>query len=350
MQNVRSALSALLILSTGFVIVLAATHPSKKPLGVTPVDLTQPEEERVAALRADIRTEGAQEAFASFARSVQSLTSKQQHPQAHLFGRALYEETGIDGFSVCDSQFSFGCFHEFIGLAIEEQGPDIIRELNEGCIAQGSGNLGCQHGIGHGVLAYAGYREKDLAEALYLCQGLKQSDPIGGCYGGVYMEYNLHTMKGSEARLRPYVYEERFKPCSESKDPEVVHACLYSQPQWWNQVVSAPDSEEGFEIMGRFCRESKKLFGVYQECFEGIGNITSAAANFVPERAIELCSTATQSTSELLWCLSVSANHLGTEVSHEAAVSVCRVFDEKSVEHETCLRWANNTFNIVNTH
>jgi hypothetical protein len=279
--------------SITFAIVLVATHPLRNPFGAAPVDLSQPEEDRVTDLRNRIRTEGAHEAFSSFAQSIQSLGSKEQHPQAHLFGRALYEEVGLAGFSVCDSQFSFGCFHEFIGLALEERGPNIIRDLNEGCIKQGSGNLGCQHGIGHGVLAYAGYREKDLDEALYLCQGLKQSDPIGGCYGGVYMEYNLHTMKGSEARLRPYVYEERFKPCSESKDPEVVHACLYWQPQWWNQVVSAPDSEEGFDIMGRFCRESKKLFGVYQECFEGIGNITSAAANFVPERAVELCSVAT---------------------------------------------------------
>jgi hypothetical protein len=314
----------------------------------TPVDVTQSDDERVAELRELIREDGPREASSSFARSIQSLGSKLQHPQAHLFGRALYEEVWLEGFAVCDAQFSFGCFHEFIGLAIEERGPDVIRTLNEGCIQQGSGNLGCQHGIGHGVLAYAGYRDKDLAEAMSLCRDLKQSDPIGGCYGGMYMEYNLHTMKGSDARSRPYTYSDRFKPCSETSDLEIRRSCLYWQPQWWNQATRVPDSEESFEMMGRFCREAKNLLSVDRECFRGIGNITSAAANFVPERAVELCTIATQNTDELFWCISIVANHLNTEASPEAARSVCTVFDEASAKHETCLRWANNTFNIVN--
>lgn len=349
MRNVRSILSALIILGIGGLVLMVSMHKNTSWfLREETVDLTQSEDDRVAELRSHIREDGPREAFSSFARAMQPLSSKQQHPQAHLFGRALYEETGLEGFSVCDSQFSFGCFHEFIGLAIEERGPEVIRSLNEGCIQQGSGNLGCQHGIGHGVLAYAGYREKDLAEAVNLCRDLKQSDPIGGCYGGMYMEYNLHTMKGEDARSRPYAYADRFKPCSETSNLELRRSCLYWQPQWWNQAMSAPDSDESFEVMGRFCREAKELLGVDEECFRGIGNITSAAANFVPERTIELCKVATQSTQELLWCMSIVANHLNTEASPAAAESVCMIFESMSIERDTCLRWANNTFNIVN--
>lgn len=301
---------------------------------------------RVTELRSLIRTEGASRAAKIFSDSIQRVSINTQHEEAHLFGRALYYEVGLDGFTACDSQFSFGCFHEFIGLAIAEKGPQVIAQLNEGCISQGSGNLGCQHGIGHGVVAFTGYSEKDLQEATRLCKTLRKGDPIGGCFGGMYMEYNLHTMQGSGGGSRPYTYENRFAPCAEAQEHDMRRACLYWQTQWWEQLLSTPGNIENFVTMGNFCREARDRFEVYQECFEGIGNVTSSASGFSVKKAQSLCKKAARTPTELLWCTSVAANHFGVQFSTSEGESMCSII-ENAEDKTTCMKWAQNRLNIV---
>lgn len=300
--------------------------------------------ERSREYTSEIQKLGARDAYLSFAKENNKRPHNKQHEYAHLFGEALYRTEGLSGFSVCDAQFAFGCYHEFIGQAIKENGTGVIASLNEGCRALRAGYLACQHGIGHGILAHVGYGEETLQEAIALCSALPDGDPIGGCYGGMFMEYNVHTMWGEDAAPRVSESGSPFEPCS-ALQSDVRTACLYWQVQWWNQMDMAPNSLEAFKKMGDLCRTARDKYGVYRECFEGVGNITSVASDFEVPRARELCGSAGATPQEYLWCISVSANHFGQDVSKEAGTRVCE--NLRGNDYATCIAWAENRFNIV---
>jgi hypothetical protein len=274
------------------------------------------------------------------------MSYQKQHEQAHLFGGALYSVLGLNGFEICDTKFSYGCYHEFIGRAIVDQDTDVIPKLNKGCIALRGGKLACQHGIGHGIVGYIGYAPQDLSEAVKLCNLLPDSDPIGGCYGGLFMEYNLRTMWGADARTREYNPTKPFEPCDSFSRADERRACIYWQVQWWDQVVAPRDeTKTAFKRMGDLCRESKRLYGVYEECFQGIGNITAFDATFDPLKAVELCSEAGVTAQERFWCIALAVNHIGGTVSAKEAQRACpHVAPQFRAE---CLRWSTNDFNII---
>ncbi|NBV77733.1 hypothetical protein EBR66_06235 [bacterium] len=299
---------------------------------------------RIEQLSVLIGRKGGLQAYQQFGDQVASIDFNARHQQAHLFGAALYATEGLAGFKVCDAQFSYGCYHEFIGRAIIDHGPSVISELNRGCLSTTS-HLTCQHGIGHGIAAYVGYEAKDLDKAIALCKTLPESDPIGGCYGGLFMEYNLRTMWGSDAQPRTYRKERPFEPCDTLKGIEERRACLYWQSQWWGQVLGTPSSEGIFKQQGDLCRRAKITYGVYRDCFEGIGNTSAPSAGFKSDRIFELCTHAGKTDEEVFWCAAVGANHLGLEVSVDEAQKVCARVAPKYQSH--CAKWATNSFNIV---
>src|SRR3989304_7210773 len=146
---------------------------------------------------------GAEQAYSNFKKTYQDTNPASQHAAAHIFGQVLYVNVGLSGATICDESFAFGCFHSFLANAIQAEGMGVIKNLNEQCIAKlKSQALGCQHGIGHGILASTGYEFANLANALEICDSLPANDPIGGCLGGVFMEYNLQTTLGVKGRTR----------------------------------------------------------------------------------------------------------------------------------------------------
>lgn len=223
-----------------------------------------------------IATHGAQEAYATFSETIQSEAFGLQHEKAHIFGGALYAQEGMQGLVVCDSQFDYGCFHEFLGKAIAENGIDSLPDLNDTCITILGDNAGyCQHGIGHGIQSYYGYKEKDLIDSLALCDALPENDPVGGCAGGVFMEYNLRTMLGDERVIRDDT--SMLAPC-DSLTGWQQKSCYFWQPQWWyEQFINEGDIsiEELFVELGRRCDivSDKDLRNF---CYQGIGNLMQA--------------------------------------------------------------------------
>src|SRR6185436_7584448 len=155
---------SLLCLALAFV----AVHAKPLALKHAPKDTTTPgasafsiEEEQY--WKEQIASEGGLSAYRDFSKIVANDPPSSQHRQAHEFGGLLYKVEGIAALSVCDLQFSMGCFHEFLGQAISDQGISVIDTLAHECskldqFTQG----GCFHGIGHGIQAWLGYESKDL--------------------------------------------------------------------------------------------------------------------------------------------------------------------------------------------
>jgi hypothetical protein len=283
--------------------------------------------------RERIKIIGAEKAYDAFAKSVDGLREEVQHDLVHVFGTALYEEEGIDGLPVCDSQFFYGCFHEFVALAVADRGTESAAELNQVCLNSFEGNelQSCQHGIGHGIQSIYGYTQKDLNFALNQCSELPQNNISGGgCYGGIFMEYNLRTMLSDDGRVRES--ENIFSPC-DSVEEKFREACTYWNPQWWRTgpLMYLNTTREAYEKMGDYCRdfiqsmdeselEQKKLRRV---CFGGIGGIAAPDAAFDTQYTAELCDAASESETESAICRANAAYRTIETPDVETALHVC---------------------------
>lgn len=279
---------------------------------------------------------GADSAHKEFLKKYEDRSPGVQHVLAHMFGALLYEKVELDGATVCDNSFAYGCYHEFLGTAIQMEGMDVIHMLNETCVLKlKSQALGCQHGMGHGILTTLGYDFKHLLDALYLCSTLKVQDSIGGCKGGVFMEYNLQTTLGDDGRVREIDANGLYFPCS-SLDEKLRMACYFWQPQWW-QVVIGDDSEDFQEIV-ELCEglinENEML-----QCFKGIGNNAVGVIGWDVEKMINVCSM-THIKRGSIFCRAEAASVFFAEPQYKhLALSLCDGL--KDEERELCITVSN---------
>ncbi|MEZ4200778.1 MAG: hypothetical protein R3B69_04360 [Candidatus Paceibacterota bacterium] len=83
----------------------------------------------VGAWREKIAKSSPVAAYKAFKAVNGEIEFNQQHNNAHLFGEALYRETGIPGVAICDSEFGFGCYHSFFGWALLSMVSVFLRNL-----------------------------------------------------------------------------------------------------------------------------------------------------------------------------------------------------------------------------
>jgi len=265
-----------------------------------------------------------------------------QHTNAHVFGEALFIGAGLNGVFACDTSFSFGCYHEFLGQAIQAHGIEIAYELNDVCansLDNRVATLACQHGVGHGVLSYFGYTTDSLNNSLDICTNLPHNDSIGGCYGGVFMEYNMHTMlaEGGVGGRQLMEKEGLHFPCN-IVNGGLAHVCYYWQPQWWLSVLYG-NSEEKFKLMGEYCNNLDTELLV-TTCLDGIGNIAPQSAGYSPEKTISLCKLATVNKQQELHCRATAADVFNVipNVSNLAS-DVCEGLEPE--DKNICLKYNN---------
>lgn len=189
-----------------------------------------------------------------------------QHISLHVFGEALYERNGVAGLAACDASYGFGCYHGFFGTAIASEGPEIIDDLDEACVAEyGEGGLGCQHGIGHGLGEY--YGPGRLYEQLTMCSKLRWKGTLFGCRGGVFMEYNFPTMiDDSQAtnNIRPFDVDHPYTPCDDT-DPIHAPSCYFELAAW---LLEAHEFDvASVDTLCSGISESTYL----KECYRGLG-------------------------------------------------------------------------------
>jgi len=295
-----------------------------------------------------IKKEGPAQAYKDFGAAVAILAPPQQHENAHVFGGALYSAIGLPGLSTCDSNYSFGCFHEFLGRAIASLGLSVVNQLNQDCVtALGPNSLSCQHGIGHGIEAALGYDFPALQKSLSLCESLPHNDPIGGCYGGALMEYNMQTMLGEQGKPRPLTSAGVQYPC-DSIDSAFQNACYFWQPQWWAQTLrrqGTTDLDEIYRTIGTYCAAAPAAD--QRSCYEGTGNNLPADANFDGDRARQLCIDVSSDPQDQLYCRALAADSLfvGGAGKKGDALAVCEGLTGSA--YSFCASYASNSSNIA---
>lgn len=183
----------------------------------------------------------------------------QSHLLNHEVGDWLYDRYGAEGLKYCKDYFLSSCYHGFIITAISRGGISKLDEVIQHCRKQGpTVAIQCKHAMGHGFLAWTGY--KNLPNALDLC-GLDYN-----CQDGVFME-NLWAVhdNGQPSPDRWLNDADPMYPCNavEVKD-KYRQACWSNQParlyQLWRGDVTA---------VGKIC-EQITVPSWQQTCFDGL--------------------------------------------------------------------------------
>jgi len=194
-----------------------------------------------------------EELYNDFIEEYQDIQPDTQHLLTHIIGGILYDNLGLEGIIICRFDFGYGCFHELFGQAMQQAGFSVLTILNDYCLDLSGRRIEqCQHGIGHGMLAYiGGYEYSSLVEALEICKKYTSLSPYG-CTGGVFMEYNFRDI-GEETNNRLIKEGEIQVPCS-LLSQEFLSSCYFWQVQWLLQ--SLPGSiEERVGTINTVCKE-----------------------------------------------------------------------------------------------
>lgn len=309
-------------------LVLFLIFRPKSP-GTPPLDFSA----AVSYWQDRIASVGGENAYKELAAFVSPMDASVQHDLAHAFGEALFREDGAAGISVCDSRFSYGCYHQLVGDAIAASGLPAINSINAECLKL-SFSGPCQHGIGHGLVGYLGYTQSALQKAIAECTALKTAGAtLQGCYGGAFMEYNMRTLASSSTRP---LSSDRFSPC-DSYTGEAQASCYLYQPQWWWTAFSEKGESKGgvLQEMGDLCATRS---GIAREaCYEGIGEMVPQAESYGSTATLSLCDEAGGTESDKVYCAIGAAVVFEGTGSTDKALEVCNALPFSQAD---CLAYA----------
>jgi hypothetical protein len=265
-----------------------------------------------------IQSLGGAQAYHKFKKKNQLLKTTAQHNSAHVFGEALYSSLGLKGITICDDDFNYGCYHSVIGNTLGREGLDKIEEINEEC-ATTNEFLKCQHGIGHGIVTYLGYDSDNLKQSLEICDTLKNRDHIGGCFTGVFMEYNFQTMLSEDAKIRNFDKEAPLSPC-DTLPTNFQDPCLFEQANWWLQVLPG-DLTQKITRIDQYCRDLS--VNQHEACYTGLGVHYPTYTNWDPKVSIDGCLSLIERSSQLLCIYGVASDFSSRSEYLNQAKEIC---------------------------
>ncbi len=287
-------------------------------------------QEKLAYWNTRVGAVGGVPAYKELATFLKGFTVEIQHNETHAFGTALYEQVGIEGIAVCDDRFEYACFHQVIGEIFADLGMDSFSRIVEAC----KGGPACLHSIGHGVLAQQGYAVTDLQNALKGCEALPSAVYVEGCYGGVFMEYNMRRLLGDDQLPRP-LGKNWLDPCDQFSGV-LGRICFYWQPTWWRSALSSDDlhlSPAGFQRMGALCSTITDT-ELKASCFEGTGVIAMNSGR-TPKEGVSACSAVSSEALGVALCRTGAARLIALLGQPEVARSVC--LELSGVYRDGCL-------------
>lgn len=274
--------------------------------------------DKLAYWETRIHTVGGAKAYEELARFLKGNTVGVQHNETHVFGSALYSEEGIEGVAVCDDRFEYACFHQMIGEAFADLGMDSFPKVVDVCNERPA----CVHSIGHGVLAQQGYTFVDLQKAIQVCETLPNDVYMQGCYGGLFMEYNMRRLLGDSQQPRP-AGENWLDPCDRFSGA-LGRICYYWQPTWWRSQIAPDDlvlTESGFRRMGDLCQAIPHL-EMKASCFEGTGVIALNSGR-THQEGVSTCAYVSQDVFGDALCRTGAARLIALLGQDDEARTVC---------------------------
>ncbi len=296
------------------------------------------------------------------------------HLLAHSVGDILYKQRGVDGIKICTQEFRNACSHSIVIGVLINKGIGALSEIANACKSApgGSGAYGmCFHGLGHGILAYAGY---DMRESVKLCQKLGTNEhhqiETMECVGGVMMEMvgGVHDKTAWEKQKNNYLKkEDPLFPCNQDFIPSIakVNCYNYITPHLWEVAganISHPTDSDLANSFA-FCSKLTGSEAVYKDaCYGGFGKEFIALAQ---SRDIRKISEMTQDQLKKVYdwcslagnidgvvsCVSQAVNSLywGGENKPDVAVAFCGVIKDDIV-HDSCMNQLIGNFKYYNSN
>ena len=210
------------------------------------------------------------------------------HLLGHVVGDELYKQKGLAGITVCTNEFRNACSHSIVVGLLLDKGESALPAIAQAC-RQAPGGSGaytmCFHGLGHGVLAYAGY---DLAHAIALCGKTGTQGEGPQCIGGTIMEIisgGGHNPKQWAEKRAVYLKKtDPLSPCQSSFMPANgrIFCVIYLTPYLWEAVgadVGHP-SDKDFIASFKWCDTLPADDAAGRDaCFGGFGKEFTTLAN-----------------------------------------------------------------------
>lgn len=214
----------------------------------------------------------------------------QTHLLNHSAGDWLYEQFGSAGLAYCKDYFLSSCYHGFVIRAVADGGFERLGEVMRLCRQKGGEPVAaqCSHAIGHGFLAWVGY--KNLPQALAHCDSLANKVshfPFYNCHDGVFMEniWAVHET-GKPSAERWLKDDDPVYPCNDPRiESRYIQACWSNQPMRMYQMFH--------EDLARVAKECVRLTNtVYQKtCFDSLARQIHPLTHGGVEKTFLLCST-----------------------------------------------------------
>ncbi len=234
-----------------------------------------------------MRTKGPRVAYA-YAKTLfpYDTSGVSQHLTMHIFAEVAYGRYGATAMAYCDREFSYGCYHGFLGQNIAREGLDAARDLFLACKDEPN-VIACQHGIGHGIMQYMGHRR--LKDALDACVQIGAPVAATGCFGGAYMEYHFPALSagGAQTAMR-FDPENPYDVCPELPTA-YQSSCYFRLAEWWEQILS-----RNYRLMGGLCARIGES-GMREQCFTAIGATSFTTGGHIRQGVIDACNQATGS-------------------------------------------------------
>lgn len=279
-MRINKKIFLLLILVIGVIVSLSYHRPESTKISDLP-SCGSSNVKECAELTKQIEAIGAKKTYEEFKKKYENTPTEEKHGKGHLIGELLYMKLGLKGAQICDTDFNYGCYHGFFGVAIHKEGLEVIKKIGPYC------DEGCQHGIGHGIVTAVGYDASDLPKELAVCKNSELSPTKLGCIGGVFMEFNTQSMLANFGRARPFDEKNALEPCL-SIPGEYAPPCLYWLSQWWNISLNPPTASVAVEKEDSFCQNLSNL-KQKSECYLGIGGFLPDIAGWNASNIIVLC-------------------------------------------------------------
>lgn len=200
------------------------------PAEIEAIQATNNLEKRVVLYQKLIERVGLDEAQEALFRSGLPFTGE-THLLNHTSGNFAYEQYKNKGLLYCKDYFLASCYHGAILSTIALEGIEALKETMGYCWEKGIPVASqCAHGMGHGFVAWFGY--KNLIKALESCDTMQKDDsrfPLFNCHDGVFMENLWGVHEGGTLSADRWINnDEPYYPCT---DPRVKEEW---QPGCWS--------------------------------------------------------------------------------------------------------------------
>lgn len=269
-----------------------------------------------------------------------------QHQIGHALGQVLYEREGFAAISLCGDSFTYGCLHSIVGLSYDEEGPGSVDSILNSCSENtGIPKKDCLHAVGHALVYVHGYRKDALTDILNRCDRAQIGTPFDyedSCYGGAFMEYNMHFMSDNEGAYgvgRMFDDATSREPCAAITGEDRVATCSFWLLPWYHGQLKGHEwrfNEKAFGLLGDFCYSMDKKNQA--ACLMAVGR--EAAANTLPIRLIvSYCGAAARDSLGFDTCILGAVRILNSKHS-EMVTPLCEAVAKE--RHSACLAFAES--------